>query len=179
MARLTHKLALIGYYALISKLPEQRLWRGFNRLRCWYLARVLRVLDTAHGALIGSNVYIGDGRQVSIGAGSRINENVFIQGARIGRNVLIAPGCAVMSKSHRHDRLDVPIVLQGETEAQPVTIKDGAWLGRNVVVMPGVTIGAGAIVGACAFVNRDVPDNAVFAGVPARLIRYRDDKQDH
>lgn len=177
MGRIRHKLALIGYYAFVSKLPEQRLWRIFNNLRCWYLARVLRVLETADGALIGSNVYIGDGQQVSIGTGSRINENVFIQGARIGKHVLIAPGCALMSKSHRHDRLDIPIALQGETEAMPVIIKDGAWLGRNVVVMPGVTIGAGAIVGACAFVNRDVPDNAVYAGVPARLIRYREDKK--
>lgn len=177
MDRIRHKLALIGYYAFVSKLPEQRLWRGFNHFRCWYLARILRVLENAHGALIGSNVYIGDGQQVFIGAGSRVNENVFIQGARIGKHVLIAPGCALMSKSHRHDRLDIPIALQGETETMPVTIKDGAWLGRNVIVMPGITIGAGAIVGACAFVNRDVPDNAVFAGVPARLIRYREDKK--
>lgn len=175
MRELSHKLKLILYYALIAKLPNQHFWRMPNRIRCWYLARVLAVLEETNGALVGSNVYIGNARNVSIGRGCRINENVFIQGARIGAHVLIAPGCAILSTAHRHERLDLPIALQGEIGPNPVTIGDGAWLGRNVVVAPGVRIGAGAIVGACAFVNRDVPANAVYGGVPARLIRFREE----
>ena len=175
MAPFINKLKIFGYYFVISKLPERRIWRGFNRIRCWYLKRVLGVLRGGEGSLIGSNVYIGNAQQVTIGAGSRINENVFIQGAHIGEHVLIAPGCVILSRSHVHDRLDIPIALQGETQAAPVTIEDGAWLGRNVIVMPGVTIGAGAIIAACAFVNRNVPENTIYGGVPARLIRKRVD----
>lgn len=174
MRELSHKFKLIFYYMVIAKLPNQRLWRMPNRIRCWYLARVLSVLEETDGALVGANVYIGNARSVSIGRGCRINENVFIQGAQIGADVLIAPGCAILTKTHRHERLDVPIALQGEVGPNPVTIGDGAWLGRNVVVAPGVRIGAGAIVGACAFVNRDIPDNAIYGGVPARLIRFRE-----
>jgi len=53
----------------------------------------------------------------------------------------------------------------------PVVIKDGAWLGANVTVMPGVTIGRGALVGAGAVVTHDVLDNTCVVGVPARAIR--------
>jgi acetyltransferase-like isoleucine patch superfamily enzyme len=168
------KVILVVYYILISKLPSSRFWKGFNTIRCWYACHVLGILEITEGALIDQNVYIGDASQVMIGEGARINENVFIQGARIGRNVLIAPGCVLLSKDHKHSRIDIPIALQGETDPAPVVIQDGAWLGRNVVVKAGVTIGKNAIIGACAFVNEDIPENSVFGGVPAKFIRFRE-----
>jgi acetyltransferase-like isoleucine patch superfamily enzyme len=54
----------------------------------------------------------------------------------------------------------------------PIVIKSRVWLGANVTVTPGVTIGENAIVGAGSVVTKDVPDNAIVAGVPAKIIRF-------
>jgi acetyltransferase-like isoleucine patch superfamily enzyme len=78
----------------------------------------------------------------------------------------------VLGSEHTGQPLDVPII-QTDLEIRPVRIGAGADIGVNAVILPGVTVGAGAIVGAGAVVTRDVPPNAVVAGVPARVIRMR------
>lgn len=62
----------------------------------------------------------------------------------------------------------------GPLVAHPVTIEDGVWLGARSIVLPGVTVGKGAIVAAGAVVNRDVPPDSLVAGVPARVVRRLD-----
>ena len=57
-----------------------------------------------------------------------------------------------------------------------MTIGNDVWIGRNAIIMDGVTVGTGAIVGAAAVVTKDVPPYAIVAGVPARIIRYRFDE---
>lgn len=90
---------------------------------------------------------------------------------RIGSHCLLAPGCFVTDHVHRIEpsqRID----LQGCRSA-PVVIEDDVWLGARCVVLPGVTIGRGAVIGAGAVVTRDVPSMAVATGVPARVSRFR------
>ena len=58
----------------------------------------------------------------------------------------------------------------GELTTLPVTIDDGAWIGARSTILPGITIGAGAIISAGAVVNKDVPPNTVVAGSPARVV---------
>ncbi|GGG33574.1 DapH/DapD/GlmU-related protein [Hymenobacter glacieicola] len=58
------------------------------------------------------------------------------------------------------------------TISRPIILKRGAWIGANVTVMPGVTIGENAIVGAGAVVTKDVPANSIVAGVPARVVQH-------
>jgi acetyltransferase-like isoleucine patch superfamily enzyme len=60
---------------------------------------------------------------------------------------------------------------QGVDKVQPVLIREGAWLGQNVVVCPGVTIGKGAVVGANSVVTTSIPDYCVAVGAPAKVIR--------
>jgi acetyltransferase-like isoleucine patch superfamily enzyme len=84
------------------------------------------------------------------------------------------PGAKVLGSMHTGLPIDVPII-QTDLEIKPVRI--GAWadVGVNAVILPGVTVGQGAIVGAGAVVTEDVDPFTIVAGVPARLLRRRDD----
>jgi len=90
----------------------------------------------------------------------------------IGACCLIAEMVSIRDHDHDFSRLDVPTVDQGATVSD-VVIGYNVWLGSKVTVLKGVTIGDNAIVGAGAVVSRDVPANAIAAGVPARVLRYR------
>ncbi|MBN1692133.1 MAG: acyltransferase [Dehalococcoidales bacterium] len=95
------------------------------------------------------------GKETDIGAFTYINARY---GVEIGENVQIGSHCSIYSWS----------TIDGKKGK--VTIKKNARVGTHTVIMPGVTIGESAVVGACSFVNEDVADNTVVAGVPARII---------
>ena len=119
-------------------------------------------------------VLAGNGRLV-IGSGTTINDRCQISAfdsVQIGADCLFAPQVIVLDIDHRFDARDRPLKQQGYRTA-PVVIGDDVWLGANVVVLRGVRIGRGAIVGANSVVTRDVPDFAIVAGVPARVLRMR------
>lgn len=92
----------------------------------------------------------------------------------IGNDVYFGPNVYVTDQNHSVDDLDVPIGRQSAGE-KAVSIGDGSWLGANVVVLPGVTIGRHVAVGAGAIVTSDLPDHAVAVGNPARVIRIATD----
>jgi len=113
--------------------------------------------------------YCEFGKNLRLGKGVFINMGCRFQdtgGITIGDGSLIGHGSTLTTLNHgvdpdrRADMLPAPVVLGRQV-----------WLGAAVTVVPGVTIGDGAIVGAGAVVTRDVPANAIVAGVPARLIR--------
>ena len=78
----------------------------------------------------------------------------------------------ILTSVHSEAGRETP-VLFSPIETAPVVIEDDSDLGVNSVILPGVTVGRGAIVGAGAVVNRDVPPYAVVAGVPAKVLRER------
>jgi len=131
----------------------------------------------------------------SLGDNVRINENVYLynlSNLRVGSNVSIWPMCyiecsgkviigndvsiahsvTIMSEEHNYKDRRIPIKDQGKAYA-PVIIKDNVWIGAKATILSGVTIGSGAIVGAGAVVTKDVPENTIVAGVPARIIKTR------
>lgn len=167
------KLGLALYYGIFYNLPHSRFLSFTSTWRVWYVSKILKLMPFDKRSKIEYNVYLSDGKGISIGHNCRINENVFIQQATIGNNVLIAPNVAILSASHNHENIQIPIVDQGDTEPNPPTIEDNVWLGRNVIVMPGVRIGEGAIVGAGAVVTKNVPPFTVVGGVPAKFIKKR------
>jgi len=93
-------------------------------------------------------------------------------GVRIGRDVMIAAHSCITSVGHRHDELERPMMAQG-IDVRPVTIADDVWIGMNCTILPGVSIGRGAIVAAGAVVRRDVAPYSIVAGVPAREVGRR------
>lgn len=110
---------------------------------------------------IGNNVHLS--RNCHIGA---INKIIIEDNVLIGSNVLIndhAHGESVLSKT---PRVEMALVSKG-----PIVIKKNVWLGDNVCVMPNVTIGENCIIGANAVVTKDIPENSVAVGIPARVIK--------
>lgn len=145
----------------------------------------LRV-DGERGITIGEGVFIAshcwlatyqaDGRQgaLEIGAGTRITGYCVLAAAsrvRLGRSVLLARNVYIADHRHAYEDTELPVLAQGFTGIAPVEICDGAWLGQNVVVAPGVRIGRGAVIGANSFVRDDVDDYCVAVGAPARIVR--------
>lgn len=133
-------------------------------------------VTVAQGAsLLATGVIAEPGVGIAIGERSAVGINNVIWGqggVTIGSNVLLAPNVVVVSESHTHSDVSVPIRDQGHTRA-PVRIGDDVWIGANSVVTAGVSIGQGAIVGAGSVVTSDIPDHEIWGGVPARLIRRR------
>lgn len=110
---------------------------------------------------------------IQIGNYSELGTNCVIQSNTfIGNNVIMGPDIKIYTKNHKFDSLEIPIQLQGHTNEKTV-IGDDVWLGANVVILPGVTIGNHVVVAAGAIVTKDVPDYAIVGGVPAKVLRYR------
>lgn len=86
-------------------------------------------------------------------------------------DVLIGSGVHIYVENHRFSEKDRLIVDQGHEQAQLVVLKKGCWIGANAIILPGVTIGENAVVGAGAVVTRSVPDFTVVAGCPAKIIK--------
>lgn len=111
------------------------------------------------------------GYHITVGARTFINYGaVVLDGAKvtIGEDVQIGPGVQLLTALHPLD----PVERRRGTEmAKPVTIGDGAWLATGVIVCPGVTIGAEAVVGAGSVVTKDLPARHLGFGNPCRVIR--------
>ena len=111
---------------------------------------------------IGDNTYIG--RFAHINAA---------QSVVIEDDVLIADRVHISDHQHAYSDPSLPVLAQGVTDPEPVRIRSGSWLGVGAVIMPGVTIGRNAIVGANAVVTRDVADLDIVGGIPAAVISRR------
>lgn len=116
----------------------------------------------------GPKLVIGD--NVFIGAGCEFN---FKRGIKIGSHCLIAAGCHFVDHDHQAARRDGPIGAQSDGPEAAVVVEDDVWLGANVVVLKGVTIGRGAIVAAGAVVTHTIPPYEIWGGVPAKKIGER------
>ena len=132
-------------------------------------------LVNLYGCTIGDDTKVGAFVEVqknaTIGARCKVSSHTFIcEGVTIEDEVFVGHG--VMFINDRYPRATAGGQLQTEADWQVVQtrIKHGASIGSGAVIMCGVTVGKRALIGAGAVVTRDVPDDAVVAGVPARLV---------
>lgn len=120
---------------------------------------------------IDKNVYISP--YIVIGSYVRISENCKIRkGTTIGDYSMLGPGVHIITATHNFTSIDIPMSEQGTLE-QPVTIGKDVWIGTNALILPGITISDHVIVAAGSIVTKDIPEYAIVAGNPAKIIKSR------
>jgi acetyltransferase-like isoleucine patch superfamily enzyme len=137
--------------------------------------QVRNILSEIIGTEIDSSTTIFPPFYTNFGKFIQIGKNVFINhacsfldmgGITIEDDVLIAPKVNIITENHPVNPSDRKVLVP-----KPVTIKNNAWIGTGATILPGVTVGKNAIVAAGAVVTKDVPDNSIVAGIPAKIIK--------
>jgi galactoside O-acetyltransferase len=119
-----------------------------------------KVVSDSASVTVGDYTFVGRGTELDIA-----------ECITIGSHVLIAPECFLAD--HNHGIAVTKRIDQQPCKAAPIVIEDDVWLGTHVIVLPGVRIGAGAVVGAGACVTQSVSPRTIVAGVPARPVGVR------
>lgn len=148
----------------------------FNNCRPSDVERQKELLHQILGAIKGDLVvtapfYCDYGSNISVGNNFYTNHNcTILDGAKVefGDNVFIAPNCVFSTAGHA---IDSEQRSAGLEIARPIIIGNNVWIGANVSVLPGVTIGDNTIIGAGSVVNKDIPSDVIAVGNPCRVMR--------
>ncbi|MCC3156494.1 sugar O-acetyltransferase [Hymenobacter sp. 15J16-1T3B] len=161
-------------YAVIRKAI--RLTSELNAMPVDDNAQVNRVFSELINRPVDETFFLIPPFYTDFGHNIHIGKNVFVNhactfmdrgGITLEDNVLIGPKVNLITTNHPTEPGQ-----RRSTYSKPIVVRQGAWLGANATVMPGVTIGENAIVGAGAVVTKDVPAGCIVAGVPARVVKH-------
>lgn len=173
--KLVHAVVSFIYYHIASKLPSSYLAKTKipKRLRAWCGKYLLdrcgkQVNIEKNVELHWGGIELGD--YSSFGEGSIIGGNTVV-----GNNVMIGRQLLTIPRNHNIESLDVDMIYQGFTKPSKIIIDDDVWIGDRVTILADVHIHSHSVVGAGAVVTKDVPEYAIVGGVPARVIRYRNE----
>jgi len=120
-------------------------------------------------------MYAHNNGLLKIGDRVNINHNVMLGASDngeiiIGNDVLVGPNVVIRASNHVSSQKDIPINQQGHAAGR-IVIEDDVWIGANSVILPNITIGKGAVIGAGSVVTKDVPFYSLAGGVPAKVIK--------
>ncbi|RSK43885.1 sugar O-acetyltransferase [Hymenobacter rigui] len=161
-------------YAVIRKAI--RLTSELNAIAVEDNEQVNRIFNQLINQPVDETFFLIPPFYTDFGHNIRIGKNVFVNhactfmdrgGITLEDNVLVGPKVNLITSNHPTEPGQ-----RRATYSRPIVLKKGAWLGANATVMPGVTIGENAIVGAGAVVTKDVSANSIVAGVPARVVKH-------
>ncbi len=156
------------YNNCIGKIPSRK-------LRRFYLRRYLGSMGSDCGIQMGCRFL--NGRKIHLGHRCIINFDTLMDGRiysiRIGNDVSIGPEATILTLGHD------PKSCEFADQGAPVIIGDNVWIAYRAVILPGVTIGEGAVIAAGAVVSRDIPAYSIAAGVPAKVIGERPQGMDY
>ncbi len=128
--------------------------------------------ELGEGVEIKPPLYVDYGSNIAIGAGTFVNYGLTtldVAPITIGRHCQIATHVQLLTPWHP---LEPGPRRDGLESASPITIGENVWIGGGAIVLPGVTVGHNSVVGAGSVVTKDVPDNVVVVGNPARIVKH-------
>ncbi|KAA3646414.1 MAG: acyltransferase [Chloroflexi bacterium] len=140
----------------------------------WFVYRFL-FQELSSFAYIYSGVYIYHTYGIKVGKGLSVNVGAHLDGRgglRIGDHVMIGPYAVIVSSSHQHKQLNVPMNSLDHI-LEPIVIEDDVWIGAKAIIMGGVHISTGAVIAAGSVVTTDVKAFDIVAGVPAKPVGNR------
>ena len=162
---------------VFDRTNARRLSRMFNQTDETEMEKRTEILRELFGS-VGEGVYIEPTFRCDYGYNIHVGENFYanfdcifldVCEIRIGDNCFIAPGVHIYTATHP---LNAQERISGAEFGIPVTIGDNVWIGGRAVINPGVKIGNNVVVASGAVVTKDVPDNVVIGGNPAKVIKY-------
>lgn len=164
------KILYIGYKLTASWLPQSRHFPPAKLLR--------RAWAKGIAESVGSNVNLESHARFTpalrIGDNSGVGLRCELNGpVTIGNDVMMGPETIIYTQNHKFSDTERPMRLQGFESTEDVVIEDDVWIGRRVMIMPGVRIGKGSVIAAGAVVTKDVPPYSVAGGVPAKILKSR------
>jgi acetyltransferase-like isoleucine patch superfamily enzyme len=139
----------------------------------------VRQVQKGRGVKIRPSVLLRDAERIFLGDHSMLNHgNILWAGKKdakivLGSNVIVGPYVQMIAFNHGIGRTDIPIAEQGYTE-DDIIIEDDVWIGAGAIILAGAKIGKGTVVAAGSVVTKELPPNAICGGIPAKVIKCRE-----
>lgn len=167
-------LLIAMYYHFAKHLPSPPLLGGSFGMWCRKTVTKRIFKKTGIFFKVHADVDFGTGINVEIGENSSLNQGAWIgNDTVIGDDVMMGPEVIMLSGSHNFEDTTIPMTQQGAPPRKSIYIGNDVWIGTRTIILPGVKVGNHVIIGAGSVVTKDVPDWAIIAGNPAKLIRFR------
>lgn len=168
------KLFYLFYMIFLRNTPED--YRPYSlffpQLRNWFTVKSIKKcglrIRVKSGADFSPNISVGNDSE--LGTRCLIQSNV-----SLGNFVIMGPDVKIYSRNHNFESLDVPIANQGKIYLE-TSIGNDVWIAANVLIMAGVKVGNHVVIAAGSVVTKDVPDYAIVGGIPAKVLKFRNEK---
>lgn len=168
-------LFLLFYYILARHLPESYsfIFGRFSKQIRYFCCKNI-FFHCGHNVNIERKASFGCGFDVEIGDNSGIGIKCVVPSdIKIGNDVMMGPEVYILHKNHNFQRLDIPMMIQGDQANKTTTIEDDVWIGRQVIFTPGRLVKKGTIIAAGTVLCKDFEEYSIVGGNPSKFIRSR------